>query len=138
MRSNTILWFDRFVPLDDNVAGAGAQIFKLPPQEYLDFGDANQAYMTVEYWGVGPGAANTTLMFQRSATREDHDEVFEDMMTSSLAITRANAVHKVAFGADGGTNKYPRGIGRFVITNAGIAGDWSAVRLRISVTLVAG
>lgn len=136
----TLLWFDRYFPLDDNSTASDGNIFKLPSFEYLDFGDANQAYMTIEYWAMGAGAASTEVMLQRSAAREDNDDAFEDMMTTALALTRGHGVHSVSFGADGAAgNKYPRGIGRFVATNTSITpGEFAGVRLRISVAMVDG
>ena len=136
----TLLWFDRYFPLDDNSTATDGNVFKLPSFEYLDFGDANQAYMTIEYWAMGPGASSVELMLERSAAMQDNDDAFEDMMSSALALTRGHGVHSVSFGADGATgNKYPRGIGRFVATNTSVvAGEFAGVRLRISVALVNG
>lgn len=134
---STFLWFDRWITLDD-ASSSYADTWVNAPHEYIDFSDVEAAYFTIEYWGVGPGAADVELYIQRCAAITAKDGCFQDMNAAALAVTRASGALTPSFGPDGTAgDKYPRGVGRLraVNTNA-VAGNWAAVRVRVSVALV--
>lgn len=131
------LWLDTTALLDGATGGAISWLLAL--EDYLEFGDATQAYFTIEYYAAGPGATTTTLQLQRTSMHSDYDDGFENMLGTAITLAREHKVEKRAFGPDGGaTDKYPRGLCRVKLANSGALENWCAVRMRIWVTLQNG
>ena len=134
------LWLDKYIVLD--ATGGRATIWRVPREEYLDFGDANQAYFAWEYHAVGPGAADLQMTFERTSlqvakTGTDVDEL-EDMNLTPISLTRGHGWGKWVFGRDHSAvgDRYPRGLGALELYNSSSTGtDWAAVRLRVWATL---
>ncbi|MFZ4580423.1 MAG: hypothetical protein ACOYOB_18720 [Myxococcota bacterium] len=130
------LWFEGVVPLDENTAGYASR-WELPIQRALRFGNARRFVSTVEYIGIGPGAPNTTITFQRSSNPTEQligtSAAWEDMMPTPAALARAPGTITLTFGEDGPPlYKYPRGLGRFLLANSSAAssGGWSIIWMR--------
>ncbi len=132
--SQTLTWFE------DTVMLGTTDTWEMAPHEFIDFGDANQAYVVIEALATGPltGTDRLELDIQRSATRETRSDLFESMLATPLQITTAGrSVLQASFGADAAVaNLYPRGIGRIAVSsiNAGTGTVW----LRVSIALVTG
>lgn len=146
----SLLWYEGLIFLGDSTTAVAEWV--MAPHQFLDFGDAGQAYVTLEYSLSGPGAATVALGLQRSAARVELDAAFESMEPAVSSMnwllptgTAAGAgVVAASYGVDqvmtaaGDIRKLPRGIGRLVAQNTGIAGNWAVLWVRCSIALVRG
>jgi len=122
------LWFDKWVYLD---ASTGQNTWRLPANELLPFGDARGVLFTVEYAGVGAGAASVELIFERSSAATARSALFEAMNVTPIPLTQARSGFLRAFSVDGTAgDKHPRGVGSVSLENTS-ATDWAAVRVRV-------
>lgn len=131
------LWIDELVVLDAAAdAVGGSNQWTLPPEKYLEMSRALGVHFTIQYEGIGPGAASTTLTITQSNMVTDGDSQTVDVdpfeTLAVQAITRARGVaHKFAVQSSATP---PSGLGRIKLVNAGTAGQWSITRVRIWVT----
>ncbi len=146
----SLLWYEGLIFLGDSTTTVAE--WAMPPHRSLDFGDANQAYVTLEYSLSGPGAATAAVGLQRSAARVELDAAFESMEPTSGAAAwllpsgtgAGDGVVSASYGVDqvmataANIRKLPRGIGRIVAQNTGTAGNWAVVWVRCSIALVRG
>ncbi len=103
----------------------------LPPNDYLRYGNARGVLYTVEYTGVGAGAASVELSFTRSSASTADENRFEDMNGTAISLSRTRTTILRGFGADGTAgDKYPRGLGSVRLENTDVT-NWAAVRLRV-------
>jgi FtsP/CotA-like multicopper oxidase with cupredoxin domain len=130
------LWFDEFVMVDDSTQ-SGGNSWVMPPDKYLPVGNATNAFFTIEYAAVGPGAADLDLYVQRTAAITQRNASFEDLNATAVSFGRDTGVVQLVFGSDGTTgDELPRGVLRLRLANASATpGNWGAVRLRTWVTL---
>ncbi len=146
----SVLWYEGLVFLGDGTTDVDT--WTMAPHQQLDFGDANQAYVTLEYSVSGPGAGTVAVGLQRSAARVELNAAFESMEPTSgatawllpLGTSAGEGVVAASYGVDqvltsaANIRKLPRGIGRMMAQNTGIAGEWAVLWLRCSIALVRG
>lgn len=126
-----LLWLDTSFVLD----GTGGPVSALwyPPQEdYLDFGDCNQAYFSWQTWISGPGRNDVKMFFQRN-TLDDQPNMFVNMNATIIALSKTGWNSR-DFGraANVSADLLPEGQGRVLISNAPAgADDFAAVRIRM-------
>lgn len=147
----SFVWYEGLVFVGDS--NTAVDVWTMAPHDFLDFGEADQAYMTLEYSLAGPGAASVRVGMQRSAARVELNAAFESMeptaTTSWLLPSGTAAGAGVVSASDGldqdlsagaaAIRKLPRGIGRLIVQNAAVVtAEWAVVWLRCSVALVRG
>ncbi|MCB9738754.1 MAG: hypothetical protein H6747_05765 [Deltaproteobacteria bacterium] len=146
----SFVWYEGLVFV--GASNTAVDVWTMAPHDFLDFGEADQAYLTLEYSLAGPGAASVRVGMQRSAARVELEAAFESMeptATTSWLLPSGTAagagVVSASYGLDqnmsgaaGTIRKLPRGIGRLIAQNAGAATEWAVVWLRCSVALVRG
>lgn len=134
---NPHLWHDGLYFLDGKGAAAtdtGAWSWEMPAALFLPMNNNTQAYYTVEYESVGPGAASVQLEIQRSAIPTEVFGAWETMNTATtLTLARKAAYKHVSFGQNGAAgDKGPMGYQRVRLSNTNVtATNWAAVRVRI-------
>jgi hypothetical protein len=128
------LWVDTIVFLDKQ--SEPGSTWTMPREQYLDFRNCNQAYLTVQYWCCGPGAAGVTLDFQRT-TQTDLPDQFESMLDSVLTFSGSSSgwLERDIGRNTAANDKWPRGLGRVVLKNTdNVAGHFAAIRVRVWIT----
>jgi hypothetical protein len=126
------LWIEKDVALDG--ANGSATSWTQPLEEYLPFGDANQATFGMELSAIGPGSANVTFKIERSLNGDSESDVFEDM-GSSFTLARNFKFKVITYGRENVSDKSPRGLCRVKLSSAAAGDNWCIVRMRVWVTL---
>ncbi len=121
------LWADLWVVLDPG------QTFAIPAPLFLPMNNNTEAYYSLEYAAIGPGAGK--IDFQRSAIPTEKDSAWQIMNNPAVALAMARGsgyIHRT-FAAEGVVaDEHPaRGYQRFFLTNTAGAPNWTCLHVRV-------
>lgn len=135
--NNPHLWHDGLYFLDPNTGSSplpGAWSWEMPAALFMPMNNNTNAYYTVQFEAMGPGAGSVKVDFQRSAIPTEVFAAWETMNSATtFALAREAAYKSIAFGQNGAAgDKGPMGYQRVRLYNTDTtAGNWAAVRVRI-------